>query len=145
MKLGLITTQRRARNAIRVAEACEAAGFWALGIGDTAPHLYQDAFVTTCACLEATSRLHVGPTVTNTITRHWSVLATMARTFEELQPGRFLPASPLATVLLSPSGSGQPRGLSSKVTSSTYRQWSRPLRKSTSPLQGPAVQRRPAG
>src|SRR5205823_6354148 len=53
------------------------------------PHLYEDAFVAAGACLHATSRLHVGSTVTNTVSRHWSVLGATARTFDELAPGRF--------------------------------------------------------
>lgn len=89
MKIGVVNLLRSAREEVRVAEACEAGGFWGLGLGDTAPRLYQDTYATAGACLAATSRLRIGPTVTNFVARHWSVLAATARTFEELAPGRF--------------------------------------------------------
>ena len=60
-----------------------------MGIGDTVPERYQDTYVTAAACFAATERVHIGPTVTNTVTRHWSVLGATARTFGELYPGRF--------------------------------------------------------
>ena len=89
MRLGVINLIRSARELITIARAAEAAGFWGLGTGDTVPKLYQDTYVTASACLAATEQLHIGPTVTNTVTRHWSVLGATARTFEELYPGRF--------------------------------------------------------
>ncbi len=92
MKFGAITFLESVRQVVAYAQACEAAGMTAIGLGDTVPSLYQDAYATTGACLAATSRLEVGPTVTNTVTRHWSVLASTARTFEELAPGRFFAA-----------------------------------------------------
>jgi alkanesulfonate monooxygenase SsuD/methylene tetrahydromethanopterin reductase-like flavin-dependent oxidoreductase (luciferase family) len=89
LKLGVVNLLRSSREAVQVAEAVEAAGFWGLGLSDTAPKLYQDCYATAGACLAATDRLHVGPTVTNTVARHWSVLAATARSFDELAPGRF--------------------------------------------------------
>lgn len=89
MRLGIINLIRSARESVEIAKACEAAGFWGLGLGDTVPALYQDTYVTAGACFGATKTLNIGPTVTNTVTRHWSVLGATARTFEELYPGRF--------------------------------------------------------
>jgi alkanesulfonate monooxygenase SsuD/methylene tetrahydromethanopterin reductase-like flavin-dependent oxidoreductase (luciferase family) len=89
VRLGVINLTCSAKDAIETAKACEAAGFWGLGMGDTVPALYQDTYVTTAACFAATKTLKMGPTVTNTVTRHWSVLGATARTFEELYPGRF--------------------------------------------------------
>jgi len=89
VRLGAINLIRSSRESIRIAQAAEAAGFWGLGMGDTVPKLYQDMYVTAAACFAATERLHIGPTVTNTVTRHWSVLGATARTFGELYPGRF--------------------------------------------------------
>jgi alkanesulfonate monooxygenase SsuD/methylene tetrahydromethanopterin reductase-like flavin-dependent oxidoreductase (luciferase family) len=89
MELGAVTFLESVRQVVDYARACEAAGISAIGLGDTVPSLYQDAYATSGACLAATSRLQVGPTVTNTVSRHWSVLASTARTFEELAPGRF--------------------------------------------------------
>jgi alkanesulfonate monooxygenase SsuD/methylene tetrahydromethanopterin reductase-like flavin-dependent oxidoreductase (luciferase family) len=89
VRLGVINLIRSARESIEIAKACEAAGFWGLGMGDTVPRLYQDTYVTASACFAATKTLRIGPTVTNTVSRHWSVLGATARTFEELYPGRF--------------------------------------------------------
>jgi alkanesulfonate monooxygenase SsuD/methylene tetrahydromethanopterin reductase-like flavin-dependent oxidoreductase (luciferase family) len=89
MRFGVVNLLRSVQEEINVAAACEAVGFWGLGLGDTVPGLYLDTYVTASACLRTTSTLHVGPTVTNTVARHWSVLAATARTFEELAPGRF--------------------------------------------------------
>jgi alkanesulfonate monooxygenase SsuD/methylene tetrahydromethanopterin reductase-like flavin-dependent oxidoreductase (luciferase family) len=89
VRLGVINLTHSSRAAVRVAQATEAAGFWGLGMGDTVPKLYQDTYVTTAECFAATENLRIGPTVTNTVTRHWSVLGATARTFGELYPGRF--------------------------------------------------------
>jgi alkanesulfonate monooxygenase SsuD/methylene tetrahydromethanopterin reductase-like flavin-dependent oxidoreductase (luciferase family) len=89
VRLGVMRLLRSVEQEVAVAEACEAAGFWGVGLGDTAPQLYQDVYTTTAACLQATSGVRVGPTVTNTVARHWSVLAATARSFEEMHPGRF--------------------------------------------------------
>lgn len=92
MKLGAATVLCSVRQEVEIARACEAASFWGFGLGDTAPRLYQDAYVTATACLEATARLHVGPLATNPVSRHWSVLGASARTLDELAPGRFFAA-----------------------------------------------------
>jgi alkanesulfonate monooxygenase SsuD/methylene tetrahydromethanopterin reductase-like flavin-dependent oxidoreductase (luciferase family) len=89
VRLGVVNLIRSSRESIKIAQAAEAAGFWGLGMGDTVPKLYQDTYVTAAACFAATERLNIGPTVTNTVTRHWSVLGATARTFGELYPGRF--------------------------------------------------------
>jgi alkanesulfonate monooxygenase SsuD/methylene tetrahydromethanopterin reductase-like flavin-dependent oxidoreductase (luciferase family) len=89
MRLGVINLINSSKQSIKLAQACEDGGFWGLGQGDTVPKLYQDTYVTATACFQATKTLHMGPTVTNTVTRHWSVLGATARTFEELFPGRF--------------------------------------------------------
>jgi len=89
VRVGVVNLLRSAREEVAIARACEEAGFWGLGLGDTAPHLYQETYATAGACFAATDRLHIGPTVTNTVTRHWSVLGAAARTYEELVPGRF--------------------------------------------------------
>jgi alkanesulfonate monooxygenase SsuD/methylene tetrahydromethanopterin reductase-like flavin-dependent oxidoreductase (luciferase family) len=89
VRLGVINLTHSSRAAVKVAQATEKAGFWGLGMGDTVPKLYQDTYVTITECLAATEQLRMGPTVTNTVTRHWSVLGATARTFGELYPGRF--------------------------------------------------------
>src|SRR4051812_24002986 len=46
MKFGAVNTLRSVKEEVRVAQACEAAGFWGLGLGDTAPRLYLDVYPT---------------------------------------------------------------------------------------------------
>ena len=89
MRLGVVNLIRSSKESVEIAKAAETSGFWGMGLGDTVPALYQDAYVTAALCLAATTNLKIGPTVTNTVTRHWSVLGCTARTFEELYPGRF--------------------------------------------------------
>jgi 5,10-methylenetetrahydromethanopterin reductase len=89
VRFGAVNTLRSVAEEVRVAQACEEAGFWGLGLGDTAPRLYLDVYPTLGACLQATTRLRIGPTVTNTVSRHWSVLGATARAFDEIAPGRF--------------------------------------------------------
>jgi len=71
---GSINLTHSSRAAIKFAQAGEAAGFWGVGIGDTVPERYQDTLRHGAACFARPSAWHIGPTVTNTVTRHWSVL-----------------------------------------------------------------------
>ena len=69
-----------------IAEA-EQAGFAGVGIPDT-QLVTRDAFVALALAAERTSRIMLYPAVTNPITRHVSVIASLVRTLEELAPGR---------------------------------------------------------
>ena len=89
MRLGVINNPVRVSESVEVAKACEASGFWGFGISDTVPALYLDTYVTAGACFAATQTLKIGPMVTNTVARHWSVLSTTARTFNDVYPDRF--------------------------------------------------------
>jgi alkanesulfonate monooxygenase SsuD/methylene tetrahydromethanopterin reductase-like flavin-dependent oxidoreductase (luciferase family) len=89
VKLGLVYMPRSVGEAVEVARAAEESGFWGLGICDS-PMLYSEMYPVVSACLAATSRLHVGPNVTNPVTRHWAVHGAALRTYEELAPGRFV-------------------------------------------------------
>lgn len=71
----------------QVAERAEEIGVWGLGIGDS-PH-YSELYAACATALGATSSLHVTTSVTNPVTRHWSVHAVAARTFGDEFPGRF--------------------------------------------------------
>jgi alkanesulfonate monooxygenase SsuD/methylene tetrahydromethanopterin reductase-like flavin-dependent oxidoreductase (luciferase family) len=79
---------RSAREAIAIARATEQAGFWGFGVSDS-PYLYGELYPVVTACLEATSSIHIGPNVTNPVSRNWSTHAAAARTFDELYPGRY--------------------------------------------------------
>lgn len=65
----------------------EAAGLWGLGIGDS-PH-YGELYSACTTALAATSSLVVSTSVTNPVTRHWSVHASAARSLLQAHPGRF--------------------------------------------------------
>ncbi|WP_168221371.1 LLM class flavin-dependent oxidoreductase [Actinomadura sp. WMMA1423] len=70
-----------------VAARCEAAGLWGIGIGDS-PN-YGELYSACTDALGATSSLVVSTSVTNPVTRHWSVHASAARTLTAAHPGRF--------------------------------------------------------
>ena len=65
----------------------EQAGFAGVGIPDT-QLVTRDAFIALALAAERTSRIMLYPAVTNPITRHVSVIASLVRTIEELAPGR---------------------------------------------------------
>ncbi|OLT11039.1 hypothetical protein BJF79_24810 [Actinomadura sp. CNU-125] len=70
-----------------VAARCEAAGLWGIGIGDS-PN-YGELYAACTAALGATSSLVVSTSVTNPVTRHWSVHAGAVRALAAAHPGRF--------------------------------------------------------
>ncbi|MGI5422105.1 LLM class flavin-dependent oxidoreductase [Actinomadura luteofluorescens] len=71
----------------QVAARCEAAGLWGIGIGDS-PN-YGELYSACTDALGATSSLVVSTSVTNPVTRHWSVHASAVRTLADAHPGRF--------------------------------------------------------
>lgn len=71
----------------QVAARCEAAGLWGIGIGDS-PN-YGELYSACTDALGATSSLVVSTSVTNPVTRHWSVHASAVRTLAAAHPGRF--------------------------------------------------------
>src|SRR5262249_53171167 len=74
---------------IAAAAACaEAAGFDSVWIPDS-QLLWRDTFVALALAAASTSRITLAPGVTNLVTRHVTVVASAARTVQELAPGRF--------------------------------------------------------
>jgi alkanesulfonate monooxygenase SsuD/methylene tetrahydromethanopterin reductase-like flavin-dependent oxidoreductase (luciferase family) len=71
----------------QVAMRAEQAGLWGIGVGDS-PH-YNELYAACADALACTSSLVVGTSVTNPVTRHWSVHSGAARTFDAAYPGRF--------------------------------------------------------
>lgn len=65
----------------------EEAGFAGVGVPDS-QLIMRDAYVALALAAQRTSRLSLYPAVTNPMTRHVSVLASLAQTVEELAPGR---------------------------------------------------------
>ena len=66
----------------------ESSGFHAAWIADSPPLGWPDVYVTLGLCATATSRIRLGPGVTNPITRHGSVTANALATLQRLSGGR---------------------------------------------------------
>lgn len=66
----------------------ESSGFHAAWIADSPPLGWPDVYVTLGLCAAATSRIRLGPGVTNPITRHPSVTANALVTLQRLSGGR---------------------------------------------------------
>lgn len=73
-----------ARSAVTEAETL---GFDRVGVWDS-PALYREPWVVLGAAAGATTRLRLGPWVTNPLTRHAAVTASAIATLDELAPGR---------------------------------------------------------
>lgn len=71
------------------AREAEAAGFDEVWFPDS-QLLWRDAFVVAAAAARATSRVRLGIAVANVVTRHPSVLASLARSVDEVAAGRFV-------------------------------------------------------
>ncbi len=69
------------------AEQAEAAGFDGLFMTDS-QNLWLECWVVLTVVAKATSRLKLGPGVTNPITRHPSVTANAAASLQEVSGGR---------------------------------------------------------
>ena len=66
---------------------CEDAGFSGVGVHDH-QHSGRDVYLTLALAAERTSRLTLFPATSNPVTRHPSVLASLAHSLEEIAPGR---------------------------------------------------------
>jgi len=66
----------------------EAAGFDSIWVPDS-QLLWRDTFVALALAAASTSRIALATGVTNLVTRHVTVVASAARTVQELAPGRF--------------------------------------------------------
>ena len=62
--------------------SCEVAGFSGVGIHDH-QHSGRDVFLTLALAAQRTSKITLYPATTNPVTRHPSVLASLAHTLEE--------------------------------------------------------------
>ena len=71
----------------RAAALAEEVGFDYLGIADS-QSLYRELYVSLTVAALATSRVRLGPTVTNVLTRHPAVAASAVSTLNELSGGR---------------------------------------------------------
>jgi len=77
------------RDVVGFVQRAESAGFDACWFPDS--HLnYREVWTTLGAVALATSRIQIGPTVTNLVGRHVTITASAARTVAEAAPGRFI-------------------------------------------------------
>ena len=72
---------------VEFVQRCEAAGFDGVGMVDS-QMMNRHLFVTMTAAAVATSRIRLVAAVTNLVSRHISVLASMAASIDDLAPGR---------------------------------------------------------
>ena len=89
MKFGIIELPRSVAGAVANARLAEAAGFDLVGVADS-QSVFREVYVTAAMILSQTSRVRVGPTVTNPITRHPAVAASAIATLDEIGDGRCL-------------------------------------------------------
>jgi 5,10-methylenetetrahydromethanopterin reductase len=76
------------RAAVDTVRLLETHGFEAAWIGDSPPIAWADVYATLALCGAATSRIKLGPGVTNPLTRHSSVTANAMVTLHHLSGGR---------------------------------------------------------
>jgi len=86
-RFGLISVPRSVRTAVEDARLAEAHGFSLYGVADS-QSVFRELYATLAMCAQATSRIRLGPTVTNPITRHPAVTAAAIATVDEIAPGR---------------------------------------------------------
>ena len=90
MQIGVrVPPCRPAHELATFATTIEAAGFDTLYVPDSQT-LWRDAFLTLYASALQTSRLQLATAVSNVVTRHPSVVAGLARSIDEVAPGRFV-------------------------------------------------------
>jgi len=82
-----ITPGMPVRDVVELARMAEDAGFDRLGVSDVV--LWHDCFVLLGIVARETSRIGIGPMVTNPYTRHPAVLAGIAATLHDASDGRF--------------------------------------------------------
>jgi probable F420-dependent oxidoreductase len=84
MEFGLVAqTTAPAKNVIELAQRAEAAGFTHFWTFDSTV-LWQEPFVIYSQILGSTSRIKVGPMVTNPLTRDWTVTASLFATLNDM-------------------------------------------------------------
>ncbi|HLZ70071.1 MAG TPA: LLM class flavin-dependent oxidoreductase [Dehalococcoidia bacterium] len=87
MQFGVIALPHTAGEAVEDAKRAEAAGFHWLGVADS-QSVFRELYGTAALCAAATSRIRIGPAVTNPITRHPAVTASAVATLDEISGGR---------------------------------------------------------
>lgn len=86
-RFGVMTLPNTVRSAVADAVLAEEVGFDWFGVGDS-QSVFRELYATLAVCATATSRIKLGPTVTNPVTRHPAVSAAAMATIEDLAAGR---------------------------------------------------------
>jgi 5,10-methylenetetrahydromethanopterin reductase len=84
----LVFPSQDPRGAVDLVRDFEPHGFETAWLGDSPPLAWGDVYATLALCSAATSRLRLGPGVTNPLTRHVSVTANAMVTLHHLSGGR---------------------------------------------------------
>lgn len=87
MRFGVTLVPDDTRALGPLARLMEERGYDLLGMGDS-QSLYREAYVSLTVCALASTRLRLGPTVTNPITRHPAVTASAIASLDEVSGGR---------------------------------------------------------
>jgi 5,10-methylenetetrahydromethanopterin reductase len=87
MRFGLTITPDDTRSLGALAQLMEQKGYALLGMADS-QSLFREAYVSLTVCALASTKLRLGPTVTNPITRHPAVTASAIASLDEVSGGR---------------------------------------------------------
>ena len=87
MRFGVAIVPHDLKDLAVSAKLAEDLGFDYIGIPDS-QSLWRELYVSLSVVANATSRVHLGPTVTNALTRHPAVAASAIATLNELSGGR---------------------------------------------------------
>lgn len=87
MKFGISFAPNHPREFVDWCRESEDAGFERVGVVDS-QSIYRELYVSLTAGVQATTKVKLGPRVTNALTRHPTVTASAIVTLNELAPGR---------------------------------------------------------
>jgi 5,10-methylenetetrahydromethanopterin reductase len=87
MRFGVTLVPDDTRALAPLVRLMEEKGYDLLGMGDS-QSLYREVYVSLTVCALASTRLRLGPTVTNPITRHLAVTASAIASLDEVSGGR---------------------------------------------------------
>lgn len=87
IQLGVLCLPRGLSALAEQAALAESVGFGMVGVGDS-QSVFREVYVSLAVVAQRTSRVRIGPTVTNPVTRHPAVAASAIASVEELAPGR---------------------------------------------------------
>ena len=86
-RLGILCLPRSVAATVADARLAEDVGLDLVGVADS-QSVFRELYATMALCAQATSRVRIGPSVTNPITRHPAVAASGIATVDEIAPGR---------------------------------------------------------